>query len=270
MDEAGVDVATLSVPLVPDDAKADAAGAAATIGAANDGLIAAAADHPTRFNVMLSLPFPFADECMAELERVGRHPAVVSAILHTDLRSWLPDRPELEPVFRRMAQLDLPVSLHPATNQVGPAEAFADWLLWASVGPMVETTVAAGRMMLSGLLDRVPDLVVVVPHLGGVLPFLSQRMVDQSRTGDAEHDVLWYMQNRLLYDTCNLGAAALDATVATVGADRIMLGSDYSVRGPLSRHVAYVAESGLPEEDKHAILHGTAERYGFTRTAHPA
>jgi predicted TIM-barrel fold metal-dependent hydrolase len=270
MDEAGVDIATLSVPLVPDDAKDDPAAAAETIAAANDGLIATAAAHPARFNVMLSLPFPFADECLAELDRVGSEPAVVSVIMHCDLRTWLPDKPELEPVFRRAAELGLPVSLHPATNQIGPPEAFADWMMWASIGPMIETTVAASRMMLSGLLDRVPELVVVVPHLGGVLPFLVQRMVDQSATGDAEHNVLWYMQNRLIYDTCNLGDAALDATVATVGADRIMLGSDYAIRGPLTRHVAYIAESVLSDEDKHAILHGTAERYGFTRTAPPS
>jgi aminocarboxymuconate-semialdehyde decarboxylase len=192
---------------------------------------------------------------------------MVGAILHCQVAAWTPDREELQPVFERLAALERPVALHPAIFQFGPAEVFEDWMLWASIAPMFETSITAARIIYSGLLDRVPELVVVVPHLGGVLPFLTQRLADLSKTGAAEHDALWYMQNRLLFDSCNLFGPALDLTAATVGADRIMFGSDYPARGSVKRNVDHIRESSLGDDAKQAILAGTAERYGFERTA---
>jgi aminocarboxymuconate-semialdehyde decarboxylase len=113
------------------------------------------------------------------------------------------------------------------------------------------------------MLDRVPELTLIVPHLGGVLPYLTQRLVDQSATGAAEHDALWYMQNRLLFDSCSFHPPALRCAIETVTADRILLGSDYPIRGTLVRAVGDIETSGLPQPDQAAILQGNARRYGL-------
>jgi aminocarboxymuconate-semialdehyde decarboxylase len=89
--------------------------------------------------------------------------------------------------------------------------------------------------MLSGMLDRVPDLTLIIPHLGGVLPYLAQRLIDQSGRGDADHDLLYYLRRRIYLDTCSFHEPALVCAQDTVGTERIVIGSDYPFRGPITR-----------------------------------
>jgi aminocarboxymuconate-semialdehyde decarboxylase len=114
--------------------------------------------------------------------------------------------------------------------------------------------------VLSGLLDRFQSLDVVIPHLGGVIPYLSQRLAEQV-AGQAEHEFTHYLTNRLYYDNCSYHAPALRCAVETVGAERIMLGSDYPFRGALRRCVDDVVAADLDDEAKRAMLGGTAGRW---------
>jgi aminocarboxymuconate-semialdehyde decarboxylase len=88
-------------------------------------------------------------------------------------------------------------------------------------------------------------------------------MVDLSATGDAEHDVLHYLRNRCLLDSCSYHPPALDCAVATVSAERIMLGSDFPFRGPIKRATDDIGGSALGEADRAAILRGNAVRAGL-------
>lgn len=276
MDAAGIDVAVLSIAR-PHPGLAGERGASAELyRAVNNELIEVSDAHPDRFAALLTLPFPFPSECIAELERVGSHPGVDGVIMHCEISRWTPDQPELEPVFAQIASMGLPLMLHPHAHVIGPSWAFADWNLWSSIPPMLTTSVAAARMMLSGLLDRIPELTAIVPHLGGVLPYLAQRLVNQSGTGAAEHDVLWYLRNRVLTDSVNLYQPALAAAAATFPCDRILLASDYpaavsrnldDLTHVLRRSVDYIAESALDESDRNGILHDNAVRYGFASRA---
>jgi len=76
----------------------------------------------------------------------------------------------------------------------------------------------------------------VVPHPGGFLPYVVQRMADFGR-GDAEHDLEHYLRTRVHLDTCSYHPPAMRCAVDTVGADRLVLGSDYPFRGPQQRAV---------------------------------
>ena len=78
-----------------------------------------------------------------------------------------------------------------------------DFRLADSLGAMFSSTAGAARFMLSGMLDRLPDLIVIVPHLGGTLPYLAQRLVDQNGRGGAEHNILEYLQTRIWLDSCS-------------------------------------------------------------------
>jgi predicted TIM-barrel fold metal-dependent hydrolase len=125
---------------------------------------------------------------------------------------------------------------------------------------MVSTSLGVARMILSGMLDRLPDLDVIVPHLGGTLPYLAQRFVDFGR-GDANHDLPYYLRHRLYYDTCSHHAPAYRCFVDTVGHDRVMLGSDYPARGTLRRAVDFVTEVTSSPQERDAVLGGTASRW---------
>ena len=124
---------------------------------------------------------------------------------------------------------------------------------------MFSSTAGAARFMLSGMLDRLPDLIVIVPHLGGTLPYLAQRLVDQNGRGEAEHNILEYLQTRIWLDSCSYHPPALKCALETVGPDRILLGSDYPFRGSVARAVDDVT-------DEPALLHDNVERlWGLRR-----
>ena len=123
--------------------------------------------------------------------------------------------------------------------------------------------------MLSGWLQRYPRIRTIVPHLGGPLPFLKQRVDDlqaaivlRERGEEPAPEALPSAQYRQLYfDTVNSHPAALRCACETFGADRLLLGTDYPfLLGPRWRPlVQYVEEAGFSAEDTAAILGGNAQ-----------
>jgi predicted TIM-barrel fold metal-dependent hydrolase len=257
MADSGVDHAVLSLP--PPAATFGTAGEAAGVArAANDELLDAARGSGGRLSVLLSLPLPHHAESLAELSRLGGDPHVsgVQVLTTGAERALAPDA--AEPVLAAVAEAGLPVVLHPAVEPQAPG--YADWLLEASLAPLVSSTVAFARLVLSGLLDRVPSLQLVVPHLGGYLPYVVQRVEDFGR-GEAAHDLSHYLRERVHLDTCSYHPPAMRCAVDAVGPERLVLGSDYPFRGSQARAVqdvrTFFAEDARLRD---AVLGGTAAR----------
>lgn len=264
MDEAGIDVAVLSVN-PPAPTPVDPARAAELFARSNDGLLEACAAHPGRFLMLAALPLPHVPGALAELDRLAGREGVRGICVGAGSFSYEPDRPEWAPVLERVAALGLPLLLHPsladAARAADPlAAAFGAYSLTSAVRATVATSVAALRLVFSGALDRHPGLDVIVPHLGGVIPYLAQRIVDQGH-GSQRHELDHYLRARFFYDDCSYHGPAFRCAVDTVGADRIMLGSDYPFRGALERCVSAVRDAALTPELERAVLAGTAARW---------
>ncbi len=132
--------------------------------------------------------------------------------------------------------------------------------LGASLAAPVWNSLAVARMILSGLLDEVPTLRLIVTHLGGVLPYLAQRIDEQSSPGDAQHEFSYYLRERLYVDTCSYHHPALLAARASTSADALLLGSDFPFRGGAERAVTDVRTSTLSQNEQHTILVDNAVR----------
>jgi len=234
MDAAGVEVAVLAAP--PPAAEAVPVERRAALAAAvNDELLALAEKHPGRFAIALCLPLPDAAAAVAEVRRVGSAGAAEAVSLLAHLDGVAVDDDAFDELYGSCAAAGLPVLLHPALDPIAPA--FGDWNLASAIGAPVETTLAAARLALGGTLDRHPALDVVVPHLGGLVPFLFQRLEDQASPGEAAHPLSHYWRERFYYDTCSFHAPALACAIDSVGAERLLLGSDYPFRGGVARAV---------------------------------
>jgi predicted TIM-barrel fold metal-dependent hydrolase len=258
MDESGVDISALS--LAPPAASFGGRDVARRVAqAANDEFLDAAERYPGRFQALLALPLPYIDDALAELDRVGSHPAVGGISALTMMKAWRLDDPEFEPLYRRAAELGLPVALHPLYDPVG-ALADSDWGLVGGLTFMVNSSFGIARLFLSGMLDRVPELEIIAPHLGGTLPFLAQRLQDQT-AGAGAHDPMYYLRERMHFDTCSFHAPALQCVMDTVGSHRLVLGSDCPFRGPLTRAVDHIVESVADADARAAILGGNAARW---------
>jgi aminocarboxymuconate-semialdehyde decarboxylase len=135
------------------------------------------------------------------------------------------------------------------------------------VGAPFEDTIAALRLVLSGLTGRFPNVKIIVPHFGGTLPFLMQRLDDAAERERARGTQFNIdgppsrLIKRLWFDTVNGSPAALRCACEAFGADRLMLGTDWPyLAGPkFKRCVTYVEESGLPKKDVEAILDRNAQ-----------
>jgi predicted TIM-barrel fold metal-dependent hydrolase len=268
MDAAGIGAALLSVP-PPGAELLGPRTAPALARATNEELLAAAEEHPDRFRVLLTLPLSDPAAAAAQIDEYGSHPLVagVSALAHH--REHRLDDRAYDEVWQRATARGLPVQLHPAFEE--PPDPLRDWALPTSLDAVFSTSLVAARLMLSGALDRAPGLLLVIPHLGGTLPYLAQRLVDQSATGDAEHDVVQYLRTRVLLDSCSYHPPALRCAIDTVGPDRVALGSDFPFRGSLHRSVHDLATADLQEEDRRRLLRDNAvAAFGLSGGDEPA
>jgi aminocarboxymuconate-semialdehyde decarboxylase len=128
----------------------------------------------------------------------------------------------------RIAALGVPVFLHPL-NVLGGARVGA-YYLHNLLGNPFDTAVAAARLVFGGVLDRFPSLRVCLPHAGGAVPYLLGRL-DRGYQVRPECRHLprppsEYLE-RFLFDTITHSPDALRYLIGLVGADRVMLGSDY-------------------------------------------
>ncbi|MHB2263760.1 amidohydrolase family protein [Aliihoeflea sp. PC F10.4] len=141
------------------------------------------------------------------------------------------DEARLEPFYSRVAELGLPMFLHP-TDAV-----FADILqgynnaLHLSLGRVIEVSVAASRLILSGVMERHPDLKLVMSHTGGALPYQSGRMDKNSKTAGLEKPVSHYLR-RMFTDTVSPHSAGMKFAIEYFGADNVMYGTDYPCWDP--------------------------------------
>ena len=256
MDAAGVNVSVLSLPppgaaIRPADTR--------LASAINDGLIEAAGQFPDRLRVLAVLPLPDTGASLAELDRVGGHELVRGAAVTTTASGWRLDDPGLRPVFRRLSDLDFPLLAHPALEPL--PDVYADFALTASVSPVVSSTIGVLRMIYAGTFDHVPGLTVIVPHLGGTIPYLTQRLADLGPASGCAHDLAYYLARNLILDNCSYHRPAFRCALDTVGAGRLCLGTDYPFRGALRRAVDDVRSQALPAGEESAILGGNVARW---------
>ncbi len=256
MDDAGVAISVLSLPppgvvISPGDA--------ALAKKVNDALVDAAALEPRRFRAMCVLPLPDVEASLAELDRALAHPLIRGVALTTDSQHWRLDDEELLPIYRRLADADRPLFVHPALEPL-PA-VYAEYALTASVAAVVSSSLGVLRMIYSGMLDREPRLTVIMPHLGGVIPYLAQRLSDLGGRQLSAQPLSHYLERRLLFDTCSYHPPAFRCAVDTVGASRLVLGTDYPFRGSIRRAVDDVRANELDPAAERGVLGATVSHW---------
>jgi 6-methylsalicylate decarboxylase len=257
LDEAGIGRQILSISGVAPYHEAERA---AVEGAryANDRYAELAAAHPERLAFFAVLPMPHVAASLAELERALDLGALGVTMTTSVLGSGLDD-PRFDPIFAELDRRGSVVFIHPTglACESPMLRGFA-WPL----GAPVEDTLCALQLMKSGFPRRFPRVKMILPHLGGVLPFLLERL-DRSSVRSMPNEERLSLQVRLFwYDTCNGHPDALVASIHAYGIERILFGTDYPYwkDDAFRRAVEYVGLSGLSDDECAAIEHGNAAR----------
>lgn len=167
-----------------------------------------------------------------------------------------------DPLYTRLAKLRAPLFIHPLGFSHG--QRLGDFFMVNSVGQPIEETIAIAHLILGGIIDRHPELDVVIAHGGGYFPFYAARMDHAWKvrpevrrlTADAPSTYL----KRLWFDTCVFSSRLIEQLVETVGADRVMMGSDYPFDMGDENPVGLVQQARLSDSDRAKIRFGNASR----------
>lgn len=258
MDATGVDYQILS--LLPslwwfDDAVLDTVASARQ---SNDDFISVAEEHPQRFRVFAHLPLHDAGAAIAELERAMSSDVVVGAALptHVNGRNW--DDPELFPILEAADRLGALLFFHPAAIRL--KKDVPNYHLSNLIGNPTETTIALASLIFGGVLERLPSVRMVFAHGGGYACMAIGRF-DHGRRVRKENADLPALPSaylhRLYFDTIVHSDAILRFLVDSVGADRVVLASDYPADMGPEDPVAVVRDNALlTEQEIRAILGG--------------
>jgi predicted TIM-barrel fold metal-dependent hydrolase len=146
---------------------------------ANDFIAGIVKRYPSRFFGLCVLPWQDVTAALRELDRCAARLGMKGLLLYTNLAGRFPDEMEFRPVLARAVELDLPVLLHPAKPLT--TDLVKGYEMISALGNMFDNTIALTRLIMSGVLDELPKLKLVCPHLGGTLPYIIGRLDHQTQ-----------------------------------------------------------------------------------------
>ena len=260
MDRVGIDVEVISLS-TPNVFFADAQHQPEIARIVNDAYAELIVKHPTRFKAFASIPMDAPDEALKELHRGIDELKLNGVILLSNIGGKALTSPVYRPFFEEANRMKLSILLHPMLP--ANTDPFREYVLGPIVGFMFDTTLAVARMCFDGLLRELPDIRWIVAHLGGAAPYLMERMDNGWRDFPecrAKIDELpsVYLK-RLYYDTVNFNSHMLMMVREMIGADHLVMGSDYPhLLGSIDRAVSSIESLNISEEEKRRIFEGTA------------
>jgi aminocarboxymuconate-semialdehyde decarboxylase len=226
-------------------------------------------DHSRRFGFVASVPLPNGDDAAQELERaigLGAVAVMISANVEGTNVGELP----LDPLWAKAERLKLPVLIHPVL--AGPAPRAARFALAQTTQYTFDTTLGVGSLLFSGVLDRFPQLTLVLSHGGGAYPYLAGRFdimhmrMDRQAQGDVAQRAPSAYAPMMAYDTIVHAAKALRFLADLVGMDRLVLGTDYSFPPADLQPLASLRAAGFSAADVNRIADDNPRRL-FSRLA---
>ena len=283
MDRFGDYVQVISLPAPPIEAMGDAKKSPELAQLGNDGLAETVAKYPDRFpGFIAGLPMNNPAAAVEEIERAVMKLGASGVQLYTNVGGRPLDEPDFLPIFEKVAQLNVPIWVHP-TRQAN----FADYAtedkskyeLWWVFGWPYETSIFMARILFAGYFDRFPNLKIITHHMGAMIPYFSGRTgpgLDQLGARTEEEDLTVYVRRlkkrpqeyfKMFYaDTATFGSrAAMECGLDFFGVDQVLFASDSPFdpeKGPgyIRETIRCIDELPISNEDRQKIYEGNARR----------
>ena len=259
MDVQGVDVQVLSPSPSHYHYWADEDTAEKVYRLANEATAAHCSAAPERLRGLGLVPLQHPEQAVRALDH-----ALEQGLAGVEISSHAPGRelsdPAYEPLWTRAEETGALLFLHPFGCTLD--ERLDQWYLSNTVGQPAENAVALSHVIFSGVLDRHPGLRLIAAHGGGYLPtHIGRSDHAWSARSDAgagcAHPPSSYL-SRLYFDSLVHDPGVLRELVRVVGADRVLLGSDFPFDMGTEDPVGTLRSAGLPEADFHAVRGGNA------------
>ncbi len=256
MDAAGIDTVVASSVIAGDVTSFELGEARAMAELLNEEIGATQHAYPDRFRGLAVLPVQDTEAAIEVLDDAIGRLGLFGVLLHSNRDGGSIADPELWPLYERIAELDVPLFLHP--TRAFAEERVTAYSLEPPLSYMFDTTVAAMSLIVSGVLDALPDLKVVHPHFGGTLPYLVDRIDVYRRQGrwTLERPIREYL-SRMYTDTVSESPGALRMALELYGLDRIVFSSDFPYF-PAREGVEFVRDH-LSEDDARQVFESNSK-----------
>jgi len=258
--EHGVDtqVLTLTTPGTHVETPATAVRFAALV---NDAFADIVRSKHGRFTALATLPLNEPAASVAELRRAVRDLGFRGAMLFSNINGTGLDDRRFWPLYEAADELGAVLYIHP-THPLG-VEAMTDYWLMPLVGFLMDTTLAAAKLVFAGVPERFPRIQWALCHLGGAIPYLAERL-DRGFEAFTECRAnipcppSHYLK-RFYYDTVNFDPRAVQLAIDFAGAGHILAGSDYPHQiGSIPKMFETLDRLNVPAETRAAIAGGNA------------
>lgn len=185
--------------------------------------------HPDRFVGLASLPWQNPEEAIQEMDRAQDELGFCGVMLYSHIGGRPVDDPVFEPVYGHAEAKGMPIVMHPTIPTWG--EAIKDYSMNTMMGLQVDNSFALLRLILSGMLERHPQLQVVMPHIGGIVPYMMGRIEHQTEVIGRGRDHITqapsaYMR-RIYLDIVSPSALSIRYAYDFAGPERLVFASDH-------------------------------------------
>lgn len=229
----------------------------------NDSLARVAQARGTRFAALATLPLNSPEAAVEELERAFGELGFKGAMLFSNINQTALSDKLFWPLYEKADALGAVLSIHPEFP--AGVEAMTEYWLMPLLGFPFDTTLAAAKLVFSGVVERYPNITWVLAHLGGTVPYLAERLDRgyqafkecRENIGRPPSEYL----KKFYYDTVNFDRNALRLALDFAGSGHLLAGSDFPHQiGSLPRMVESINGLEISAREKADILGGNAAR----------
>ena len=263
MDDAGVDKCFLSISL--GIGQFDALESQRLAVENHNELAEAIARYPDRLGGYAVLPMHDTEFAVNELTRCHEELDFFGWNAFSNFGDKRLDDDRCFPVLERAARLNMPVYIHPSIPQIPDVHGYGPAMVSSGLGFAVDVTITLTRMIFAGIFDRLPDLKVIIGHLGECFPMVIRRMDDaqrvQKNTDKGRTKKLpseYFKTNIWLTTSGNLLAPAFYCAKNVFGIEHILFGTDYPMES-LNENVDFIESLDLTQEELERVFWKNAE-----------
>ena len=227
----------------------------------NDAFARTARERKGRFTALATLPLNDPAASVVELERAMKELGLPGAMVFSNVNHVALSDEQFAGLWKKADELGAVIYIHP-TDPLG-VDAMLDYWLMPLVGFLFDTTLAASKLVFSGVVARHPKIRWVLTHMGGAIPYLAERLDRGYRAfADCRRHInrppSEYLQ-QFYYDTVNFNPAAIRLALEFAGPDHILAGSDYPHQiGSIPLMLETIRELDLDQSVRGRILGGNA------------
>ncbi len=255
MDDAGVDISILSIN-IPGPETLDPEIALEASRLCNDSVWETCLQYRERFRGLAVLPLQLShDQYLEEYDRAIHSLHLSGVVLYSHIAGKPVDHPDFEPLYAQAEKDGIPLVIHPTVPVWGGV--MKDYSMIPMFGLMIDHSIAMLRLILGGVLERYPNLNIVHPHCGGVIPYLMPRIEEQTEVKKRGRDHIrrppgdYY--RKVYLDLVSPSPLPMEYVLRFHPDDRLLFGSDHPWVS-ISLFKRMIETLPVEERTKHRIL----------------